>query len=136
MSISRVTIVVCVAALVGAAPAWAKVKAGFLGDGIWATAADCAKLKAIAAGGPRNIETDGEMLTADGYEGWEHSCAFVSVGERRKGQIWSVRSKCAEGLHAWVMNETFTKQPDGSFKVVSGKDTLVYQRCDVPPRKR
>ena len=67
-----------VAALsVGAcASAEAGASAYFLGTSVYATEEGCVKLKALAAGGPKNVGTVPETLTSQGFKSWEGGCAF------------------------------------------------------------
>ena len=67
-----------VAALsVGAcASAEAGASAYFLGTSVYATDEGCVKLKALAAGEPKNVGTVPETLTSQGFKSWEGGCAF------------------------------------------------------------
>jgi hypothetical protein len=112
----------------------AETKARFLGEGTYATAEGCAKLKALAAGTPRNLNTVPETLTASGYQGWEHSCSFTSIKPIRKDKTWRVGTQCMEGAERWQAVEAFERQPDGSFKITSDKKTTSFVRCQTSPR--
>ncbi len=124
---------VAAAALLIAAglPAVAGVKAKFLGDGTYATPEGCAKLKAIAAGGPKNISTTPETLTASGFSGWEFGCGFTSVKEVVKGRKWVGKAACSEGPETWKSSDTFERLPDGSFNVTGDKKTMKFVRCET-----
>lgn len=114
-----------------AVPAMAGAKATFLGDGTYATAEGCAKLKALAAGTPRNLNTVPETLTASGYQGWEHSCSFTSIKPIRKDKTWRVGTQCMEGPQRWQAVEAFERQADGSIKITSEKTTTTFVRCQT-----
>ena len=58
--------------------ALAKDRAIFI-EGTYASKEGCQKLAAIEAGTPRNVETVPEVLTADGFKGWEGACEFTKV---------------------------------------------------------
>ncbi len=66
----------------------ARQRPSFL-KGVWATADGCKMQAAIDAGGPKSVETTPEILTADGYKGWEGGCSFSSVKEDGAGK-WTV----------------------------------------------
>ena len=121
------------AALVGiAAPAFADVQATFLGTATYATRAGCAKLKKLAAGTPRNLNTVPETLDAKGFLSWEGGCTISKINERVTGKTWTVQLKCSEGAEENVTStETWTKAPDGSILVNDkGKATRFYA-CPV-----
>ena len=42
---------------------------------------------------PKSVETTPEILTADGYKGWEGGCSFTSVKENGAGK-WTVETDC------------------------------------------
>jgi hypothetical protein len=119
-------------------PAWAEQTASFLGDKTYATVEGCEKLKALAAGGDRNISTVPETLSAKGFDGWEHSCAFKSVTEQAAGKSWNVVSSCEEGESQWDDTQVFEKADDKSFKVLGEgeEEATVYTVCDAPPAKK
>lgn len=125
------------AALISGAalPALAGSKATFLGDGTYATAEGCVKHKAIAAGGPKNLSTTPETLTASGFSGWEFDCVFTAVKEVVKGRKWVVKETCSEGPETWKSSETFELLPDGSFDVTGDKTTMRFKRCEAAKAK-
>lgn len=125
------TIFVAVLIAAAAAPALAGVKAKFLGAATYATEEGCAKLKAIAAGGPKNISTVPETLTASGFSGWEFGCGFTSVKEVVKGKRWVVREACSEGAENWTATDTFVARGDGGFDVTGDKKTMTFVRCET-----
>ena len=126
-----------VAVLVAATPttALAGAKARFLGEDTYSTVEGCAKLKALASGAPRNLNTVPETLTASGYQGWEHNCYFTSIKPIRKDKTWRVGTQCMEGPERWQAVEAFERQPDGSFKITSSNKTTSFVRCAVGKRK-
>lgn len=91
----------------------------------------CAKLKAIAAGGPKNVETTPETLTADGFESWEGGCSFVWIKEKQQGRRWVAEMACAEEAEESVEIDTFDLDPaSGTIKVTNEGKTSAYVRCD------
>jgi len=127
-------------ALTLTAPAFVQAQetAAFLGAQTYATAEGCEKLKALAAGGDRNISTVPETLSAKGFDGWEHSCTFKSVAEAEAGKSWKVVSSCEEGESQWDDTQVFEKASDGTFKVLGEgeEEATVYAVCDAPPAKK
>jgi hypothetical protein len=117
-----------------AQPVLAQQSAAFLGSATYATAEGCDKLKALAAGGDRNISTVPETLTASGYEGWEHSCRVTAVTETEPGKVWKVVTECSEGESAWADTQVFEKASDTSFKVMAEgeEEPTVFAVCDAP----
>jgi hypothetical protein len=119
-----------------AGAAQAEVKGTFIGEGTYTTKEGCEKLKKIAAGGDKNVETTPETLTQDGFETWEGSCTFRSVTEKDKDKRWTAVMDCAEGDTKDAENDTFEKMLDGAIKVtVEGKSTTFY-RCDAEQGKK
>jgi hypothetical protein len=112
--------------------------ADFLGAATYATADGCSKLKALAAGGDRNISTVPETLTAKGYHGWEHDCAFKSVSQTQSGASWKVVISCEEGENTWDETQVISKTGETTFEVkAEGEDeATVYAVCDAPPAKQ
>lgn len=109
----------------------AEVKGTFLGDGTYATKEGCEKLKKIAAGGDKNVETTPETLNQDGFSTWEGGCSFKSISEKDKDRRWIAVMDCAEGDTEESETDTFEKMLDGAIKVtVEGKSTTFY-RCDA-----
>lgn len=134
----RASILLSVAGLWFAGPALAEQAAAFLGSGTYATAEGCDKLKALAAGGDRNISTVPETLTAKGFDGWEHSCTFTSVAETAPGKSWKVVASCEEGESEWEDVQFVDKVDDKTFKVKGeeDKEAMVYAVCDAPAAKQ
>jgi hypothetical protein len=113
-----------------AARAAETVKAPFIA-GVWATPDGCKLRAAIEAGGPKNVETTPEILTADGYQGWEGGCSFKSVKENGAGK-WTVETACTEGAEEW--NDTETWELDsaaGRLKVTVDDQTTEFVPCDA-----
>jgi hypothetical protein len=129
------TLVVAITAalLAGAATsAVAAERATFLGDGVWARKGDCARLARLAAGGPRNIRTTPEQLTAGGYSSWEGSCEFLSIRERTPGKAWIAELSCIEGPEEGKETNLFEKVDARTFKVTVNGEAGLYFRCDLP----
>lgn len=113
-------------------PAAAQQTAGFLGTATYATIEGCDKLKALANGGDRNISTVPETLTADGFEGWEHSCRVTSSTTVEAGQSWRVITACTEGESEWEETQVFEKASETSFNIKGEGEPMVYAVCDAP----
>ena len=113
-------------------PAFAKVKAPFLG-GTLATEEGCKKLKAIAAGTPRRLDTVPDVLDQDGFKGWEGACEFTQVLEHEPGRVWVGLMVCSEGMTIAPQTYVFIRGDDGSFDVAAnGQDAPeLYRRCDT-----
>ena len=91
----------------------------------------CEKLAALAAGGPRNVETVPETLTAKGFDNWEGGCAFTSIQEKEKGRVWTAKLSCGQSADEWEETDTFELDPkDGSLKVTVDDATTRFVRCD------
>jgi hypothetical protein len=133
MRSASLIVAVTVSLSLAASASAAEVKAKFLGDGTYAMKdGGCEKLNRIAAGGPKNVETTPETLTADGFSGWEGGCSFLSIKEVKKGVKWVVRMSCSEGAEEDQREtDTFEKQPDGSFHVTNEDKTTHFVRCEV-----
>ncbi len=112
--------------------------ADFLGAATYATADGCSKLKALAAGGDRNISTVPETLTSKGYHGWEHDCSFKSVSETEAGKSWKVVLACEEGENVWEEAQVMTKTGEATFEVKAEgeSDATAYAVCDAPAAKQ
>jgi len=127
----RLLLLIAVAALAG--PAIAKEKAAFI-KGQYATEKDCQKLRAIEAGGPRNVETAPELLDTTGFNGWEGACEFTRVFEHDAGKSWIGLMACFEGPNFSPQTYIFIKsEADDSFEVsAANKDEPeIYKRCDA-----
>lgn len=109
----------------------AKEKADFI-QGTFATEEGCKKLAAIEAGGPRTVETAPEVLTEDGFKGWEGACEFTRVFEHEPGRVWLGLMVCSEGAVVAPQSMVFIKG-EGETIEVAGSDQdepEVFQRCD------
>ncbi len=112
--------------------ALADVDAGFLGTTVYTTAADCPLYRAIAAGGPRNLNTVPETLSAKGYRSWEGGCRFTNIVERYKGRLWTVSMRCSEGATENLpRTEVWRKAADGSLTVTADKKPTVLIACTI-----
>ena len=132
---TRVALILVALILPGAASA--KEKATFL-SGQYATEADCAKLRKIEAGEPKNVETAPELLTADGFQGWEGGCEFTKTYEHNPGKSWVGLMVCSEGQTIAPATFVFLKsEEDDSFEVASqGQDEPeLFIRCDAKEGK-
>ena len=120
--------------LTAATAAGAKERATFL-TGQYATAEQCAKLRLIEAGTPRNVETVPELLDADGFKSWEGRCEFTKVFEHEPGETWLVFMVCSEGLTVTPATYVFVKaEGEDRFEVHQSDDQEgpeVYTRCDA-----
>ena len=117
------------------APARAAVKGTFIGPGIYATQDGCEKLKALAAGGDKNVGTVPETLTEDGFSSWEGTCTFKSFTEKEKGRMWSAAMDCAEGATEGPESDVFERILDGSIKVTVMNSATTLVRCDTDKGK-
>lgn len=119
------------------APALA-ASADFLSASTYATTDGCEKLKALAAGGDRNIATVPETLTSKGYSGWEHDCSFKSVSETEAGKSWKTVLSCAEGENEWEEVQVMTRTGEATFEVKAEgeSEATVYTVCDAPAPKQ
>ncbi len=125
--------VLIAAAVCLAVPAVAKDRANFL-RGQYATEADCAKVRKIEAGGPRNVETAAELLDAEGIHGWEGTCEFTKVFEHDPGKSWVGLMVCSEGIQTIAQTYVFMKNEDAdSFDVAAenAESPDTYIRCDA-----
>lgn len=115
-----------------AAAADAKERASFI-EGTFATEKGCKKLEAIAKGKPRNVETAPEVLTADGFAGWEGSCEFTKIFEHEPGQVWVGIMYCVEGAATNAATYAFTKTGPDTFDVAGGggDEAEEYRRCEA-----
>jgi hypothetical protein len=101
-----------VAALTARAASAAGTAAGFI-DGVYAREGQCEKWAAVEAGGPRNIETVTETLSAEGFRSWEGNCDFETITEKEKGKVYEAKMQCIEGPEEWTESNTFILQPSG-----------------------
>lgn len=127
-------ILVALAALAvaaGAPFASAKTTAKFL-KGQYATEAQCAKLRKIEAGTPRNVETAPEVLDETGFHSWEGTCEFTSIFEHEPGKSWVAIMVCFEGASALPTTYLFMKDElQDAFDVTSDDNDEVerYTPC-------
>jgi hypothetical protein len=119
-----------------AAPALAgEVKGTFIGPGVYATPEGCAKWKAVEAGGDRNVETVPDVLSQDGFSGWEGACTFRSIIEMEPGKMWKASMDCHEGATEGPETDIFEKLPDGSLKMTIMDHATTLVRCDADKGK-
>lgn len=125
------------ALLVASGAAVAKEKAAFI-EGTYATQEGCDKLDALAGGKPRSVESVPDVLTSDGFKGWEGACEFTKVYEHEAGRVYIGLMFCGEGATLAPQTYAFIKGEDGSFEVAaSGQDQPdLYVRCDQRKRKK
>lgn len=116
-------------AVVFAGPVGAKegVKARFI-RGTYATAHECKKLRAVEAGGPKNVATGPELLSSEGISGWENWCAFASI--KPDGDAFVAKMSCGEGPETWTETHRFKRRADGAIDVTVKGKTERYSRCD------
>lgn len=114
------------------APALAEpVKGTFVGPGTYATKEGCEKVKALAAGAERSLDTVPETLTENGFESWEGGCTFQSVVEKEPGKIWEAKMLCGEGAEEDItQSDLFERLPDGNLKVTVEDEVTILERCD------
>lgn len=122
-----------VVVIAAASPSRADVEAKFLGAATYSTVKGCQKLKALAAGATRNLNTVPETLDAKGYHGWEGGCEIERIAEQVKGKRWLVALHCHEGAESNRQHETWEKAPDGALLVTLNKKKLRYTQCPVVP---
>ena len=116
-----------------ASGALAEERASFL-KGQYATAEQCAKLRKIEAGTPRNVETAPELLDETGFHGWEHGCKFTKVFEHDPGKSWAAIMICSEGMSVTPELYAFFKDETADRFEVSGtndEQPETYERCDA-----
>lgn len=124
MTVSMVVAGGLVAVPVAAEPG---VKAGFI-KGTYATDHECKKLRAVEAGGPKNVATAPELLTSDGFHGWENWCVFASI--KPKGGGFAAKMSCGEGPESWIEIYKFKRVADGVIDATEKGKTTRYKRCD------
>ena len=129
-------LVVAALSLGACASAEAGASAYFLGTAVYATEEGCVKLKALAAGGPKNVGTVPETLTSGGFKSWEGGCAFGSIQERRRHKLYVSRMTCFEGPERWLEKNSFEldlKARTVTVTVAEGrtKKTTVFKKCDA-----
>jgi hypothetical protein len=110
-------------------------RASFI-TGTYVMAGKCEKLAKLAAGTSRSVMTVPETLTADGFEGWEGGCSFISIKEKSKGRVWVATMACHEAADEWQETDTFELDPkDQSLTVTVDKKTSRFVRCDAEKGK-
>lgn len=118
-----------------AAPATADVKIPFIGAAVYATKEGCEKLKALAAGGEKNVATVPEFLTEDRFGGWEGGCTFASLTETQAGRAWEVQKTCFEGEDETQTTDIFELDVTTKAIAVTEKGQTaptVFLPCDAP----
>jgi hypothetical protein len=111
-------------------------EATFLGGATYTTAKDCRKLKALAAGGPRNIQTAPETLTAKGYLSWEGGCTIDKITAGKASNTWTVNLRCHEGAEEnQLRTEVWTRQSDGSLMSAFKDEKTKYIACNAGKTK-
>ena len=103
------------------------VKAAFI-KGTYANDHECKKLRAIEAGGPKNVATAPELLTSDGFLGWENWCSFASITAATDGFV--AKMSCGEGPEEWTDTYLFKRRADGAIDVTVKGKTERFRRCD------
>jgi hypothetical protein len=107
------------------------VKAPTFLAGVWATADGCKRQAAIDAGGPKSVETTPEILTSEGYKGWEGGCTFSSIKEDGAGK-WTVATQCTDAAEEWKDTEKWElDSAAGLLKVTVEDKTTEFVRCDA-----
>ncbi len=121
-----------IAILAAALPGWAaaeELRADFIA-GTYALEDRCAMVTALEAGGPRNVETVPETLTAAGFESWEGGCTFEKIIQTERGRLYLTTMRCHEGPEEWSETNTFTVETDGSvIQVETDGETMRFVRC-------
>ena len=131
----QILIAAVAAAGISTAASAADVEAKFLGTATYSSAKGCNKLKALAAGAPRNINNVPEVLTAKGYLGWEGGCAIERIQEQVKAKRWLVSLRCDEGAVTDQRHqETWEKAPDGAILISFKKKRERFVACPVVPK--
>lgn len=112
-------------------------KASFI-EGTYATDEGCRKLALLEAGTEKSIETVPEVLTNEGFKGWESACTFTKVFEHEPGKSWIALLLCREGETMTPLTYAFARGEDGSIEVGGGGDDKpeVFRRCDVGGEKK
>lgn len=128
--------------LLASPAAEAAVKARFL-DGVYAMSTEaCDKLKALAKGATRSINTVPWSVDRNGFDQWEGGCSFSRIRETAKGQSWSVTSFCEGNTPDENSTESyiFKRASPTTFAVTlttpgasaEQRQPKTYLRCDVP----
>lgn len=121
-----------IAVLAATWPGWAaaeELRAAFIA-GTYALKDRCAMVAALEAGGPRNVETVPETLTATGFDSWEGACTFEKIVDQEKGRVFLTTMRCHEGPEEWTETNTFTVESDGAALLVeTDGETMRFERC-------
>ena len=136
-ALSRAGVVAAAVLALPSGPAEAQLTATFL-DGTYTMSAEaCTKLKALAAGGPRNAKTVPWHVLRTGISLWEGACGYRKITERKKGAEWRIEAVCYEGPKNTREVWTWVKKGDGVFDVkLRGEKTAKrYTRCDLEKGK-
>ncbi len=116
----------------------AKDRASFI-DGQYATKEQCAKLRRIEAGTPKNVETTPELLDADGFKSWEGGCAFTQIFAHEPDKSWVALMVCSEGTRTVPEMYVISRLEDeDGFEVGHADDEegpVIYNRCDAKEGK-
>lgn len=131
-------LLIVVVSLLAATAAVAKERAPFL-LGQYATEAQCAKLRKVEAGGPKNVGTAPELLDAEGFHSWEGGCGFTKIFEHEPGQSWMALMICSEGQSINPATYVFVKEDGADAFEVHAPDAEngpeIYTRCDAEKGK-
>jgi hypothetical protein len=118
------------AAVFTAAPACAEGQRASFIDGVYAMEGRCEKVAALAAGGPKNVETVPETLTSEGFRSWEGGCDFILITEKEKGRVYEAQMSCIEGPEEWTETDTFTiDSATGAITVSVEGDEHRFVKC-------
>jgi hypothetical protein len=123
-------IAIAVVAVCTASSAAAEGKRADFIQGTFAKPGLCDKVAAVAAGGPKNIDTVTETFTAAGFRSWEGSCDFETITEKEKGRSYEAQMRCIEGAEQWTETDTFDIDPSGqTITVWIDGDKHEYVKC-------
>lgn len=114
------------------ASVFAKTEADFV-KGIFATENGCKQLKALSEGkAERSIKTVPEVLTREGFDGWEFSCEFTRI-DQHNSSTWIGLMLCQEGAKIGVSNFVFSKRDDGVIEVFTPGEEQpdVFRLCAI-----
>ncbi len=118
------------AAVFAVAPASADGQRATFIDGVYAMEGRCEKVAALAAGGPKNVETVPETLSSEGFRSWEGGCDFISITEKEKGRVYEAQMSCVEGPEEWTQTDTFTiDAATGAITVAVDGDEHRFVKC-------
>lgn len=109
---------IAIVSVLAASPVSAEVKRADFIQGTFAKPGLCDKVAAVAAGGPKNLDTVTETLTPDGFRSWEGNCDFETITEKEKGRSYEAKMSCIEGAAQWTETNTFDIDPSGQTMTV------------------